>query len=234
MFTRFSVSHRALMAGTSLLMAGAAICAAPLAHADEYLVGALQFAADATGATTSTFYQYDTNSSSGGVTQLDITFQGNTTGKNISLALLNGSNTLSFVQDNVTPISAFGGTTGDLGLFFSSTNTPYNPASGARTPDLLVSRATDGSTAFFFPSAGTSINDYVFPGSTAYGGATSFTLGSTPINVTSYGVDDNGSGTVTVQVGSAVAATPEPGSVALLVGMGVTGAGFAVRRKRRK
>ncbi len=228
-----SSSRRALSASASLLLLGGALlCSAPQAHADQYLVGALQFAADSTGATTSHVYQYDTNGASG-ATPLDFTFNGTTYNKSIAILLPSGSNTLSFVQNAVTPLSAYGGTTGDLGLYFSSTNTPYDPASGARTPDLLVSRATDGTTAFFFPTAGTSINDYIYPGASSYtySGATSTTPGSLPIIVAGYSVDDNGSGTVTIQAGAASAATPEPGSIALLVGMGLTG-GMALRRKR--
>ena len=133
----------------------------------------------------------------------------------------------------MTPLSDYGGTSGDLGLFFSSTDTSYDPSSGARTPDLLVSRATNGSTAFFFPTAGTTINDYVYPGSTTYSGATSATPGSTAIHVAGYSVDNNGTGSLTLQVGAASAATPEPGSVALLIGMGLTGSAM-VRRRRRK
>jgi len=218
-----------------LLVSASALSFSSHAHADEYLVGAILFAADSTGATTSISYQFDTNASSGGVTPLDITYQGTTYGKGIALDLPSGSSTLSFAQEFVTPISSYGGTDGDLGLFFSSSNASYDPASGARTPDLLVSRVTDGSTDFFFPTAGTTINDYVFSGATTYGGATSFTLGSTPISVTSFGVDDNGFGTFTIQNGlSGPASTPEPGSVALLLGLGVTGAGFAVRRRNRQ
>ncbi len=235
MFTTRSSSRRALSASASLLLLGGAlVCSAPQAHADQYLVGALLFAADFTGATTaSTSYQYDTNTGNGAnTTALNFTFNGTTFGKGISLLLPSGNSTLSFVENVVTPISQFNGTAGDLGLFFSSTNTPYNPAAGARTPDLLVSRATNGSTAFFFPTAGTSINDYVFPGNRAYSGATSATPGSLPITVTSYSVDNNGSGSVTLRVGAAGAATPEPGSIALLVGMGLTGGAVARRRRR--
>jgi hypothetical protein len=233
MFTTLSSFRSAFSASASLLLlGGAALCSAPQAHAQGYLVGALLFAANGSGATTSTSYQYDTNTSSPGVTPLNFTFNGTTYGKGIAILLPNGSNTLSFVENAVTPISSFGGTAGDLGLFFSSTNTPYNPSSGARTPDLLVSRATDGSTAFFFPTAGTTINDYVFPASTAYSGATNTTAGLVPITATGFSVDNNGSGTVTLQVGAAGPATPEPGSIALLVGMGLTGGAIGLRRRK--
>lgn len=233
MLSHYRFSRRALSVSASLLLVGGAVfCSAPQAHAQQYLVGALLFGANGTGATTSAAtYQYDTNTASSGVTPLNFTFNGNNFGKGIALLLANGSNTLSFVENVVTPISNFGGTAGDLGLFFSTTNTPYNPASGARTPDLLVSRATSGATAFFFPGAGTAINDYVFPNVATYSGATSATPGSSPITVTSYSVDNNGAGAITLRVGSATA-TPEPGSLALLTGLSLTGGLFLKRRKK--
>ncbi len=234
MFTTHSCFRRGLSVSAGLLLVeGALLCSAPRADAQQYLVGALLFGANGTGTTTSAAtYQYDTNTSSSGVTPLNFTFNGTTYGKGISLLLPNGSNTLSFVQNVVTPISNFGGTAGDLGLFFSTTNAPYNPASGARTPDLLVSRATNGSTAFFFPAAGTTINDYVFPNTTTYSGATSTTPGSVPITATSFSVDNNGAGAITLRVGSGAAATPEPGSLALLTGLSLTGGLFLKRRKK--
>lgn len=221
------------------LLPTAILCLSALtvhAHADAYLVGAMLFAADGTGATVSTGYQYDTNTihDNGSVTPLDLTFKGVTYGKGISLALDPGSNQFSFSEDQSTPISTFGGVTGDLGLFFSSSNTSYNPASGARTPDLLVSRRTDGSLAFFFPTAGTTINDYTFTGTTTANGATSVTLGTDTIQVSNYSLNDSGSGAFNLSVSGPSAATPEPGSVAMLVGMGVSGAGLAIRRNRRR
>jgi len=226
--------RRALLTSVSLLLAGGASSLyAPTAHA-QFLVGAELFAATSTGATSSNAYENDTNSTSG-ITPLNITFNGSTNGQAISFGLLNGSNTLTFNQNSGVPFSSYGGSNGDLGLFFSSTSTSYNPSSGARQPDLLVSRASNGSTAFFFPANGTTINDYVFPNTTTYGGATSFLLGATPVTVTSYSVNDGGTGSFVVRVGAAgPAATPEPGTLAILVSFGMTGAGFVARRKRRK
>lgn len=214
-----------------VLGAGAALCAAPQAHAQVYLVGAEQFAATATGATSSTVFQSTTNSGSA-VTPLNITINGATQNQAISFALSNGSNTISFAAPNSPPFSDYGGVDGDLGLFFSSTNTSYNPSSSARNPDLLVARAADGSTAFFFPLAGTTINSYVFRDPATYGGATSFTVGTVPITVTQYSVANNTVGTLTLRLGAAPVAVPEPGSVALLIGAGVTGAALLARRRR--
>ena len=231
MFMRLSPSRRALSASVSLLFIGGALSvSAPQAHADEFLVGALLFGANSNGDTLAADAQYDTNAVAGSNSSLPITFKGTTSGRGISFDLLPGSNALSFVT------AGFGtqGSNDDLGLFFSSSNTSYNPTSSARTPDLLVSRANNGSTAFFFPGAGTLTNSYVPANTTAYSGATSFTLGADTITVTSYSVDHSGAGTFTVQVGARASATPEPGSVALLVGMGMTGVSFAIRRKRRK
>lgn len=226
--------RRQLMQTSFLLAGGSALCAAPRAQADVYLVGAMLFAADSTGATTSTSYQYDTNTihDNNTVSPLDLTFNGNTYSKGISLALAPGSNPFTFTEDVSTPLSAYGGTNGDLGLFFSSSNTPYNPSSGARTPDLLVSRTTDGSLSFFAPASGTTINDYIFPNTTTANGATSLTLGTSTIQIADYSVNDAGAGAFTVSISGPAAATPEPGSVALLAGLSLTGAGFSIRRRR--
>ncbi len=235
MFTTLSFSRRAVSASATLLLVGGAVlCSAPQAHAQTYLVGALLFAANANGATTApSTFQVDTNSSVG-TTALDFTFNGTKYSKGISLLLPLGNSTLSFVQGagNPQPLSSFGGTAGDLGLFFSTTNVSYNPSSGARTPDLLVSRATDGSTVFFFPTAGTTINDYVFPGSRTYSGATSVTSGVTPVTVTGFNVNDSGIGAVTLRAGAAAPSTPEPGSLALLTGLSLTGGLFLKRRRK--
>lgn len=234
MFTRIPVSRAALLNRAGLLLAAAgALCAAPQAHAQVYLVGAEQFAADANGTTATKDFQSDTNSSNG-ITRLGVTVNGVTNNQDIAFALSNGSNPISFTAAPLSPtFSAYGGSDGDLGLFFSSTNTSYDPSSAARTPDLLVARATDGSTAFFIPTAGTSINDYVFNGLTTYSGAASFTVGTVPITVTQYSVADDTTGTLTLQLGAVPASVPEPGSVALLAGIGVAGARFLSRRRRQ-
>ena len=234
MFSTLFASRRSVLNSASLLLVGGASALyAPMAHA-QFLVGAELFAATSTGATSSNVYENDTNSNAP-VTPLNITFNGSTNGQAISFGLLNGSNTMTFFQNSGAPFSSYGGTNGDLGLFFSSTSTSYNPASGARQPDLLVSRASNGSTAFFFPANGTTINDYVFSGTTTYGGATSFLLGATPVTVTNFSVNDGGTGSFVVRVGAAgPAATPEPGSIALMVGMGLSGSAVVLRRRRSK
>ena len=232
MLTSAIAKRRTLLKSIQFSLATTAVMSlASQAHADEYLVGAMLFASNALGASTSHDYQYDTNTS-GHITPLDITSQGTTYGQSIAIGLVPGSNTLTFREDTVTPISAYGGTTGDLGLFFSSTNTPYNPASGARQPDLLVSRTTDSTGVFFFPTAGTIINSYCFPTADVYGGATSFTVNGTPIYVTSYSVNNSGAGSITLQIGDAFTATPEPGAMALFVGLASVSA-FAAKRRRK-
>ncbi len=229
MFTRISVSRAALRNRTGLLLAAAgALCAAPQAHAQIYIVGAEQFAADSTGATSSTVYLSSTNSGSP-VTALNITINGITQNQAISFALSNGSNAISFAADSLPPFSSYGGSYGDIGLFFSSTNTSYDPSSSGRNPDLLIARASDGSAAFFIPTAGTQINGYVYGEQGTYNGATSFTVGTVPITVTQYSVADNTVGTLTLQLGPAP--VPEPGSVGLLVGLGVSGVGYLGRRR---
>jgi len=213
-----------------VLSAGAACFVAPQAHAQVYLVAAEQFAADSTGATTTDSFQSDTNSSNP-ITRLSVTLGGVTANQSIAFALSNGKNKFSFSAPGSPTFSAYGGSDGDLGLFFSSSNTAYDPSSSARTPDLLLARATDGSTAFFTPASGTQINDYVFSGLTTYGGAASFTVGGVPITVTQYSVKDDTTGTLTLQLGTASPTVPEPGSVALLVGLSATGAGCLVRKR---
>ena len=232
MFTTLCFSRRGLSAATLMLAGGVVLCAVPQAHAQGFLVGAQLFAANGSGASTSNGYQYDTNPSSGQTAALNITFNNVTVGKSIAFALANGSNSFSFDETLNIALSAGGGSAGALGLFFSNVNTPYNPSSSARPADLLVSRATNGSTAFFFPATGTAINNYFFSGASTYSGANSFVVGSSSITVSAYSVVDKPSGTFTLQVGPASAATPEPGSIALLAGLGISGGLFLKRRRK--
>ena len=105
MFTRLSASRAALLTRSGLLLAAAgALCAAPQAHAQVYLVGAEQFAADATGATSSSVFQSTTNSGSA-VTPLNITINGVMQNQAISFALSNGSNAISFAAPSSPPFS---------------------------------------------------------------------------------------------------------------------------------
>ena len=230
MFTTHCFCRRALSVSASLLLVGGAVlCSAPQAHAQGYFVGALLFAADANGTTRGGGYQFDTNTSSVAA-PLGI----NNGGKGISFALANGSNLFSF-DTGSSPISAAGGTVGDLGLFFSPTNTSYNPNTSSRTPDLIVARAINGATSFFTPSAGTAVNYYIYSGTTLANGANSFALGSSTITVSAYSVSDKPAGTFTIQVTpNAAPSTPEPGSIALLVGAGLSGSVFTFRRRRNR
>jgi len=198
------------------------------AHAQQFLVGAYLFAANTSGVTSTVLYQYDTNNTDAASI---LSINGLT--KNISIAVPSGSTVFTFDQTLNTGLFPTG-TNGDLGLFFSTTNTPYNSTT-PRTPDLLVSRNTDGLTSFFTPATGTAINTYFYSngGSTiAANGATSFVVGTSTIAVTAYSVANKPSGSFTLTV-TPLATTPEPGSVALLVGLGLSGSAFALRRRRK-
>ncbi len=212
-------------------MAALSLCVfAPAVHAQQYLVGANLFSANANGSTASGQYQYDTDNLATSSSPLNI----NNAPKSIAFALVNGSNSFTFNQGLGNSLSSVGGTVGDLGLFFSASNTPYNPSPGtARTPDLLIARLSSGAASFFTPTAGTAINNYAYPGSSLANGASSFTLGTSTITVSAYSVTDAPNGTFTLLVTPA-AVTPEPGSVALLIGIATTGAGFLSRRRRKQ
>jgi hypothetical protein len=195
------------------------------ANAQTFLVGAYLFSSNAAGATTNTNYQYDTN-----VNSPDLALIVNGVGKGFTSALSSGDNVFNFTVPQAFSV----GSNGDLGLFFSSSNTAYSPAGSAITPDLLVSRDTAGGV-FFVPAPGTTINNYHFgsPAQSANGSAT-IDIGASTISVTSFGLTSTPSGSFTVRVSPRVVATPEPGSVALLVGMGVAGGVFTRRRRTRK
>jgi hypothetical protein len=210
---------------------GSLLSATP-AQSQQFLVGAYLFAANTTGTTGNTQYQYDTNS-----TDVAQPLNINGSGKSISFALPTGNTVFTFDQTLNTALSSVG-TNGDLGLFFSATNNPYNPTSSSRTPDLLVSRNTNGATAFFTPAAGTAINDFHYNGVTptlSANGLTSFTLGTSVISVTAYSVANkpNGSFTLTVTTPTATA-TPEPGVVSLMLGLATVGFGTGFRLRRRR
>jgi hypothetical protein len=207
------------------LVGGSVYCLTATAPADaqQFLVGAYLFDANSSGATVNSGYQYDTNSS-GGASPLNV----NGFGKGISFSLPNGSTSFTFDQGLNTPLSGFG----DLGLFFSTSNTPFNPSTTSRTPDLLVARNPSGGAAFFVPVVGTSINNYAYPGSASANGLSVFSLGGSTISVTAYSVAAKPNGSFTLQVNPTAAATPEPGSLALLAGLGFSGILFLKRRKK--
>ena len=211
---------------TGLALAGGLLCltAAAPAGAQQFLVGAYLFGANSSGATSNLGYQYDTNSSST-ASSLNI----NGFPKGIAFALPTGSTPFTFDQTLNSSLTG----TGDLGLFFSTTNTPYNPAASARTPDLLVARDTSGVPAFFVPAAATNINNYFYSGNSSANGLSVFSIGGSTITVTAYSVGTKPSGAFTLQVNAAGApATPEPGSLALFAGLGISGIVFLKRRRK--
>jgi hypothetical protein len=193
-----------------------------------YLVGAEFFTGNSTGTTVNHGYQFDTNSST-------IAYNlgvGGSTSKGISIALSEGDNTLSLIP------SATGsppGTYAELGLFFDSSSTSYNPSSSPRTADLVSAVGFNQTAANdFTPIAGTTINSYIYNGSDLANGLTSFIVGDEIITITGFTMSSDGTnysgGSVTINVAQAV---PEPSSLALCGIAGAVGLGIARFRRRR-
>lgn len=207
----------------SLSLAG--VMATSSANAQTYLVGAYLYGANSSGVSTNTGYQYDTNSNSGAYA-LSV----NGGGKSLSQLLATGSNAFTFsFTTGAAPLT----TNGNLGLFFNSTNTPYNPATDSRTPDLLVSATANGGVTFFTPAAGALANDYHYGGTPlSANGLTAFNVGGNTVDFTAFSVTSTPTGSFTLRVTPTVVATPEPGIMGLLAGISVSGGVFAMRRRR--
>ncbi|MCW3055583.1 MAG: hypothetical protein JWN14_4753 [Chthonomonadales bacterium] len=203
----------------------AGLMATSSANAQTFLVGAYLFGANGTGATTSPSYQFDTNTNNPTIALIV-----NGIGKGFTAPLSLGANAFTFAGgSSAFPLSG----NGDLGLFFDTVNNPYSPLVTSRTPDLLVSRDSTGALAFFVPASGTTINDFHYsPSTLAANGLPTFSLGGQTIAVTAYSVNTAPAGTFTLNVTPFVAPTPEPGVTGLLVGLGVSGGAFALRRRR--
>jgi hypothetical protein len=136
-----------------------------------------------------------------------------------SVAIFNGSTNGSdtLMQDNSHPFQV------------NSIDIANNQTQASRPGGVTVTFTgqVDGGgtvTKSFTHAANDSLTTVAFDSSFA-------NLDSFTINQTSpYNQFDN----VVINRPTGPAATPEPGSVAMLVGMGITGVGFAARRKRRK
>jgi len=207
----------------------AGLMATSSANAQTFLVGAYLFGADGSGASTNLGYQYDTNVSNATSFGLNITPPN--VSKGLGQALTTGTNifTFSFTQGAANP-----GPDADLGLFFDSANTPYNPAVSARTPDLLVSRDTTGALAFFVPSSSTVINNYHYGDSAlTANGLSGIVVGGNTVSFSAYSVNTTPTGSFTLTVTPFVAPTPEPGVVGMLAGITVSGGVLTLRRRRR-
>ena len=200
------------------------------ARAQQTLVGALLTSNTATGADNSNgTYQYTTNNTSGYGT-LTLTLNGTNYGKGISIPLSTGDNVFTYTDSIANP-GAFGG----LELFLNSTGASYNPSGGGGRPaDLDVARDTAAANPFFVPANGTQIANYsAGSGLLSYGGASSFLVGGQSVSVTAFSVNTSSQGVFTLRVGAAGApSTPEPGSIALLAGLGFSGGLFLKRRKK--
>ncbi len=197
------------------------------AQAQGFLVGAYLFAADGSGNTTSTTYQYDTNSSNNTFALLV-----NGGGKSFSQALTLGNNAFTFAP-GTSPVTL--NNTGVLGLFFNTTNTPYNPSITARTPDLVIARPVNGAGFAFVPAAGTNLNNYRYSGTSSANGLSTFTLGADTVSISSFTVTSTPNGSFTLNLtGPAAPTTPEPGTVGLLAGLITSGVVFMRRRAVKK
>ncbi len=211
-------------------LAGALVTLPLLAQAQVSLVGALltsntSTGADATGGT----YQYTTNTNVGFGT-LSLTFNGTTFGKGISIPLTTGDNVFTFTNSGAGP-GPFGG----LEIFLNSTGVSYNPSGTFVPPDLDVARSTAATSPFFVPANGTQLANYSVGGASAttYGGASSFLVGGQTVSFVAFSDNAAAQGGFTLRVGAAAApSTPEPGSIALLTGLAISGGLFLKRRKK--
>ena len=132
-----------------------------------------------------------------------------------SVALFNGNGNgaETLTQDNANPFRV---QSIDIANLVTQAASP-----GGVTVTFTGTVAGGGTvTQTFTHAANDSLTTVTF--GSAFADLTSFTINQTA----PYNQFDN------IVVGAAVTTTPEPGSVALLVGMGMTGAGFLVRRRR--
>ncbi|MCW3101087.1 MAG: hypothetical protein JWL77_6705 [Chthonomonadaceae bacterium] len=224
MFTTSSSSRRTLRTRTSLLLAGAAaLCFAAQAQAQVTLD--FNFLPNVSGGTVlqgNSVSQYGfTVTDAGNNDRLyslapdDVTV-GNYTG---SVALFNntGAGITTLTQDNGDPFRLSSIDIGNLLL---------QSFSGGGADVTFIGSVQGGGTVTqtFTHGANDNLETVVF--GSDFDNLTSVSFAqSSPANQF-----DN----IVVNTSVVVAATPEPGSVALLVGMSVTGAGFVMRRKRRR
>lgn len=186
------------------------------AFADTYLVGALVYASDSSGANVGAYsgtdYQFSTNSST---SHLNLLVDGDDSA--ISFLLTNGLNTFSFSPES----SGYSIDIVGLELFFNSTGTSYNPpyVAGAGVPGDLAAFVDAGSSAFLIPSAGTDVQSYNTNGTSTnaalYGGATTFYVGGDEISIAAFDATSDPSGSFTLDV----TPVPEPAS-GWLLGLG--------------
>ncbi len=201
------------------------------ASAAEYLVGALVYASDASGANAGAYsgtpYQFSTNSSTSH-DSLIVDGQGSA----ISFLLSQGANTFAFSAD----VSAFPISTIGLELFFNSTGTSYNPAysPGVGIPGDLAAFVAAGSSAFSVPAAGTDVQSYNSSGtavnSAFFSGAKTFVVDGSEISITSFTAASTPSGSFTLTVQP----VPEPGPACQLTFAGVCCAFCFIRRSMRQ
>jgi len=223
MFTLSSASRRTLRTRASLLLVGAAaLCFAGQAHAQVTLD--FEFLPNSSGGTV----HQGATVSQNGFTLTDITNSDrlysvapdslDTTNYTGSVALFNnsGAGITTLTQDNGNPFVL---QSIDIG------NLLYQSFAPLQAEVTFIGNVQGGGTVTqtFTHGANDSLETVVFGSDFANLESVSFAQ-DFPSNQF-----DN-----IVLGGPAVAATPEPGSVALLVGMGMSGASFVLRRKRRK
>ncbi len=221
-------SSRVLLKRTTLLLLGsAAVCFAPLAHAQTInnlfntgvdagkakITPANQTTADPHYSSGSTVF-VEQNPNQSWVTSADSNYVA--ADGNDGSAFAGGVYTLTYNTTFTLPAN----------VNLNSVNIQGGWSTDNLGNDILIN---GHSTGFSSPSFST-FTPFTLPSTFYQAGAN--TLG---FNWTNQG----GPGGLNVRFttmtyGTVGAATPEPGSIALLVGMGMTGLGYGIRRKRRK
>ena len=189
----------------------------PCAEAQIFFTGGLQYAADSSGGNAGGAWEYDTFSNPD-TSNAKFTVNGST---DIAFSLSLGANAFALGS---------GGSSGSgyqgLGLFFSSTETPFSGPTGA-APNLAVVDGITAGTTFSFVTAGALVSTYgQFSSEISYSGATSYQIGGYQVAVTAFDFGASGNNlTLTVT------AIPEP-SVTVAAMAGVTFAAVLFRRGR--
>ena len=228
MFSLYRISKASAVFAVGVASVSLSLLAQPV-QAQVSLVGALLMSAAPTGQdTTNGAYQYTTNTSIGR-DPLILTFNGTTYNKGIAIPLSAGDNVFIFTNAGVNP-----GNFAGLEIFLNNTAVSYNPNGGGRAGDLDVARDTASANPFFVPASTTQIANYSASATTLpYSGASSFLVGVQSVSFTAFNVNTAAQGGFTLRVARTGApATPEPGSIALLAGFGISGGLFLKRRKK--
>jgi hypothetical protein len=206
--------------------------ALPAASDPVYLVGANVYSSASDGTTVGGHYCYSTNSSA--FTQrLILGLNGVQQQNAVSFLLSPGDNQFTFDVNQSFDPGAFAG----LSLLFNTSGVSYNPSGYSGVAgDLVVVGSTNNSSAFLFPSVGTSVRSYDDalngPYTASYSGASTFLVGNEVATVTGFSVNAVPQGTFTITISSAV---PEAsGFLSTLLGFGLISVALLKRRRVHK